>query len=702
MDKVLESIRPFVGTWGLGGFLVGPHCPFGMARPGPDNVPPNATSGYTGPKKVYRFSQTHVAGTGGGGRYGNLGLWPFLGSITANPLPSHLIEETAEPGYYRARIADAPIGVELTASPFCALHRYTFGGLEAPRLLVDLGSVIWKQEPSMEQYPRSTGGYARQLDDRTVIGRADVVGGWGHNQPYSIHFALECDAIITWLTVARGERLLPGREVQGPDSRLVLSFDAREVTVRMGLSFVSVAQAREHLGVAAEKDGVFAGVRNTTKAAWAEILRALRVDGPAENGIRELFHTALYRLHCMPTDLGVGGNPLWNSGKRQFTDLYCLWDSVRGANQLLHLLHPSLHRDLLTFLLDMAEHEGWMADAWIAGHAGMAQGGCQADILFAEAKLKGLEGIDYGRALQACRKNAEVTPPDPWRVGRDGLELRKQHGYLPAGVQSCVSKQIEYCAQDYGISTLAGALGEADLASAYARRAEELWNLWHPQRQCFYPKDAQGRFTEDFEPDAMRFLDPLWRSDRYYYEGTPAMWTLAAPHALEGLIERLGGPDGFEAYLDRFFAERLVFWKEINMPTPFFYNLTKAPYKSALTARRILAEKYRPERDGWPDNDDMGAHSAFIVWTVLGLYPRIGTDRYFVAAPMVRRTYFHPHGSSQETVIECPSAAPENVAVKAVALDGKPLDRLWLTHAELSGVDRIRIDVEPVPEVSPS
>lgn len=52
--------------------------PYGMVKPGPDGVSmPNA--GWAPmPEPIKGFSQMHVSGTGGGQKYGNILIQPFL------------------------------------------------------------------------------------------------------------------------------------------------------------------------------------------------------------------------------------------------------------------------------------------------------------------------------------------------------------------------------------------------------------------------------------------------------------------------------------------------------------------------------------------------------------------------------------------------------------------------------------------------
>lgn len=47
-------------------------------------------------------------------------------------------EESASPGYYKVRLKDYDIMAELTVSPRCGFHRYTFPESESSHIILDL------------------------------------------------------------------------------------------------------------------------------------------------------------------------------------------------------------------------------------------------------------------------------------------------------------------------------------------------------------------------------------------------------------------------------------------------------------------------------------------------------------------------------------------------------------------------------------
>ena len=78
-------VDPFLGVAGGGNVFPGPVVPFGMIKPGPDMTAEtghDANAGWNADGAIRGFSQTHVSGTGGGAKYGNILVTPTTGAVS--------------------------------------------------------------------------------------------------------------------------------------------------------------------------------------------------------------------------------------------------------------------------------------------------------------------------------------------------------------------------------------------------------------------------------------------------------------------------------------------------------------------------------------------------------------------------------------------------------------------------------------------
>src|SRR5699024_1690003 len=114
----------------------------------------------------------------------------------------------------------------------------------------------------------------------------------------------------------------------------------------------------------------------------------------------------------------------------------------------------------------------------------------------------------------------------------------------------------------------------------------------------------------------------------------------------------------------------------------YLYDYAGAPWKTQERLAQIMRTQYKPAPDGLPGNDDLGQMSAWYVFTALGFYPVApASNQYVIGRPFVRRAVMHlPNGKDFTVVAEDLDAGHPYVG--AVTLNGRPLQRNWLSHDE--------------------
>ncbi len=648
MSGLINHVNPRIGTGKHGNCLIGPCVPFGLVRLGPDITYPQPQSGYRPGKAIIGFSHTRHSGTGGAARYGNIRVMPFTGAVRSlDGAPwftfpathrnwSKPVEEEAKLGYYRCRFGFG-VTAEFSSTAHVGVHRYTFDAGQSANLLIDFAALLQTgvapagESPYCETWEAegiNTGGTVEVRGDREFAGRADFKGGWGHLKPYSIFYFIRLKRAPAKIQLASESGPMDGSKGEGRGLRAVVSFadGVLEVGVEVGVSFQSVEQARG--AVETESAGAsLETISERNRAAWVPWVNRVQVEGGADVQ-RAMLATALVRLFTQPTNLAAAGQP------PVFTDIICLWDSIRNANSLQHLIAPDFSADLMNSLLQQADETGWLPDAHSAGSFAYQQSGCCAEILFSEAARKGVPGVDYRRALAACVRNAEKRSDAPDYYGRH-LDDYETLGYLSTNVpKGCVSRHIEYTYQDWCIARLAETLGETEIARRFDARAKRLWNLWDERVRAFMPRRLDGGWIEGVNPDTQAWDG--W-NDPYSYESTLRHWSFNGLHDIEGLIERHGGRESFVAFLDEFLARPSKIEKETRMHIPHLYAFAGEPDRAAARVRRSLETAYLNSADGMPDDEDMGCQSAYYICNALGLYPIYGRTVYSIVVPLFER-----------------------------------------------------------------
>jgi predicted alpha-1,2-mannosidase len=684
---------PFLGVDGGGNTVPGAAVPFGFVSLSPDTSN-GSTSGYDSGGLILGFSHTHVSGTGGASKYGNFRVTPAIGDDAWGNLAFAKSAEEASPGYYAVTIGreGKQVRAELTASRLAGFHRYLFPQTSQGRIMLDASATI----PLGGGGPRSSGGIVRVIDRRHIAGGMSFVGGWGRETPYTLHFYAEFDRpaaeIGRWHstrgTFVRdgGVGISAGGDTRpGLDNRLGIyaTFDTRRdpaVQVKLGVSFVSEEQARRNLQ--SELPGwSFEAAHSAARGMWADALGKIEVEGGSGEQ-RRIFASALYRAQVMPHDLS-GENIWWRSDEPHYEDFYTIWDTFRTLHPLLTLIQPQRQRDMVRSLLDTYRHTGWLPDARIAGATGPSQGGSNGDVLIADAVVKRLGGFDGKTAIEALLKDGEVQSPDPLNQGRE-LRDYLSLGYMSLSQTRSASRTLEYAFDDYAIASAAAVLGRADISRRYAARSRNWTNLWDDRLQCIHPRYADGGWAENFDcgreyPDA---TSEWW--DAPFYEGSSRQYSTFVPHDVAGLVRRLGGKAQFVRWLDAFFRQGAYnHGNEPDILAPWLYIHAGRPDRTAERVRAIMASNYHEGRSGLPGNDDAGALSSWYVWAALGLFPNAGQPFYYIGSPLFVRSTIHLE-QGRSFVIEAPATSAANLYVQSAELNGKPLDRAWLTHSEIA------------------
>ena len=670
--QVWQYVDPRIGSEGVGRTFPGPSMPFGMCKPGPDcTIKPNA--GWAPmPEVVTGFSQTHVSGTGGGQKYGNILIQPFLGNQPSEQLR---MSEDFSLGYYATTFENG-IRTEITTSERCAFYRIHFPSNGS--LFIDATHYLGKNPiPDQREQQQFVGAEVEVVSDYEVRGFSRIRGGWNNGDAYTVYFCLMSDKPFS------------SAEDKG---NATLRFSDTLLNIKVGISYVSTQQAKRNISSCD-----FDTQLNLLRDSWDKLLSRFDVKGTEVQ--KRMFYTALYHTLIMPVDKS-GENPKWRETP-YYDDYYAIWDTYRSSSPLITLLDPKREVDIVNSLLNIYKREGYMPDARSGDCNGRTQGGSNAEVMIADAFVKGLEGIDYEYALEAMLKDAEADPgADHEKHGRGGLREYTTLGYLPYGIDRAGTRTIEYAYNDYCIAEVAKGLGREDVYAHYLKQSGNWRNLWRSDYEWddvkgyIMPRDAQGRWLDSvpwghskvFHPTipytpvtkvAPWYL-PWWST--FFYEALSAEYSLSIPHDVPGLIEACGGAETFRKRLDLFFdRKRYNVGNEPSFLTPCLYHWIGRPDLTSDRVRQIITENYNDTPDGLPGNDDSGSMSSWLAFHMLGLYPNAGQSYYLLHAPLLPAwTLQLDNGKTLRGTLK-----GKGTHFEKVTFNGKVLEDARIEHAEL-------------------
>src|SRR5947209_13715719 len=175
--QVARYVDPFLGAEGGGNVFPGATLPFGMVKAGPDMGNNNGNAGWLADGDINGFSQTHVSGTGGGAKYGNILVQPTVGAIVSSGYGSPRENEQAAVGFYRVMLKRYNTAAEVTVAPRAALYRFTYPQSSDANILIDAGHFLSSGEKQNEDQ-RLKGSSIKVLSPSEVSGSGSVTGGW--------------------------------------------------------------------------------------------------------------------------------------------------------------------------------------------------------------------------------------------------------------------------------------------------------------------------------------------------------------------------------------------------------------------------------------------------------------------------------------------------------------------------------------------
>lgn len=708
-----DFVNPFIGTGGHGHTYPGAVVPNGMIQPSPDTriYQWDACSGYYyNDSTINGFSHTHLSGTGCGD-YGDVLLMPTVGKQDYHAMGSESQQmayasafshqnETAQPGYYSVVLDRYNVKAELTATKRAAIHRYTFPQSDESGFILDLDYSLQRQKNEEMEL--------EVISDTEICGRKKTIY-WAFDQ--YINFYAKFSKPFTYTMVTDSMALDEGGPLL-PTAKVLLHFNTKageEVYVKVGISAVDIDGARKN--VEAEiPEWDFNGVRKAARASWNDYLAKIDIDTDNKDQ-KTMFYTALYHTGMQPnlfTDvdgryLGMDLKAHQGSVNEPMYTVFSLWDTFRAYHPLMTIIDPDLNEAFIRSLIQK-QREGGVFPMWeLAGNYTGTMIGYHAVPVIVDAYMKGYHNFDVNEAYKACLRVAEYDtagikcPPLVLpHLMPQAKYWKNKIGYVPCDKDNeAVAKALEYAYNDWCISAFAESLGDAANHEKYAKFAEGYKTYFDPSTRFMRGLDSKGNWRTPFNPRSSTH-----RNDDYC-EGTAWQWTWFVPHQIDGLVELMGGREGFISKLDSLFTVSSVLEGENtsadisgligqyahgNEPSHHIihmYNYVGQPYRTQELVDSVLQTLYFNDPDGLSGNEDCGQMSAWYILNAMGFYQVCpGKPVYSIGRPLFNKATVNLKDGKKFTVI-AKNNSRENKYIQSIVLNGKPLDEPFFTHQDI-------------------
>ena len=689
-----QLVNPFIGTDFTGNTYPGAQAPFGMVQLSPDNGLGgwDRISGYFYPDStIAGFSHTHLSGTGAGDLYDVLFMPVTLpykeakGELGIHSKFSHQDEE-ASAGYYRVKLQDYNINVELTATPRCGVQRYTFPKAESMVILNLKKAMNW--DFTMDSQI--------EIVDSCNIRGYRFSEGWARGQ--KLYFATRFSKPFKSVELDNAEIKLKGEKV-GTSNIARFMFDTEEgeqITIVTALSGVSVEGAVKNLDAEAPHND-FDQYLAEAKADWNKQLQRIEVVG-TNNDDKVNFYTALYHSMIAPTIYSDVDGKYYGPDKQVHQaegwvnySTFSLWDTFRAAHPLFTYTEPERVGDMVQSFIAFYEQNGRLPVWNFWGSETDMMIGYHAVPVIVDAYLKGIGHFDAEKALEACVATANI---DEYR----GIGSYKKNGYIPYNVTDqyntenwSLSRTLEYAFDDFCIAEMAQKMGKTELANEFYKRSQNYRNVFNPATGFMQPIDDKGVFQPNFNPD--EYTAHICESNAWHY-----FWSVQ--HDIKGLVSLTGGQDKFVAKLDSMFTyipagneELPIFstgmigqYAHGNEPSHhviYLYNKVRQPWKAQKYVAQVMHDLYFNAPACLCGNEDCGQMSAWYVFSAMGFYPvNPVSGEYEIGTPLFPEMRLNLGNGKTFTVL-APNVSRENIYIQSVKVNGQPYDKSYITHQQI-------------------
>lgn len=739
-ENLTKYVKPNIGTAHCRWFFYTPAAmPFGLAKLGP------STNAHYGNKEGWEavgydsrdnsiegFACLHEFQVGG------IVLAPINGKLQTipgaleNPDEGYRSrfdrkDEYATSGYYSVLLKDYNIKTELTATKRVGFQRYTFPESTQSHILFDIGN---RQGESGKVLDAKVSYSKNGRIEGYVITEPEYVKKYQKGAKISMYFSAIVDKTPTnWGTFRHNEITEGANEIMGEGAGIYLTFATKadeKITVKVGLSYTSVANARLNLMTEA-KDLTFDQARTNTLNSWNDYMGRITVKSENEAD-KVKFYTGLYHVllgrglasdvnGAYPKNNGeVGQIPLGKNGKLKF-DFYnsdAIWGGFWNLTQVWALAYPEYYADWVQSQLVVYKDAGWLGDGIANSKYVSGVGTNFTGLAIASAYNCGIRNFDVKAGYEAALKNELVSKNRIAGAGKLDVGEFVNKGYCPylsdigydttsEGSGFGASHTLEYSYSAYAVAQFAKALNKSADYKKLISLADNWKKLYDQSTKYIRPRDKDGKFIDSFNP-----IEP-WRG---FQEGNAAQYTFYVPQDPKALIDSIG-KDKFNNRLDSIFtlsqanefgAGKIInafagvsaiynHGNEPNLHISWLFNYSGKPNLTQKWVRAICDKFYGTEEIhgyGYGQDEDQGQLGGWYVLAGIGLFDvkgltdakpsmQIGSPLFDEITIKLNPQYY----KGKQFTIKTINNSKENIYVQKITLNNKSKKDLFIPFSDI-------------------
>lgn len=726
VDPYIESAR------GRYFFFITGNQPFGMIGAAPLTRNKNQYGGgynYNSPE-ILGFPQIHCWMLSG------LTLMPTTGEIDPTlgeqywKSPFTHDGEIVQPAYHRLYLDKYKTWVEQTATDRVSFYRLTYSEDATANLLFNLGG-----------YTATTtmvNANVRKDSANEISGYFDTTGRlWGGPEIVRIFFTAQFDkafeSLDGWadtkshsnIEMLQGTTESTPREESGmtyhdaPTSGVSAKYHVRagdQIKVKMAISYVSVANARENL-VNDCNHWDFDSVRNNSQKEWNDWFGKIDVKGGTDAQriklYTDLWHTLLGRhklddyngqypdytqggerrgSHTYGAQLNVKQLPKDKSGKpiHHMYNSDALWLSQWNLNTLWGLAYPSVLDDFAASFIQYDLNGGLLPRGPNAGGYSYIMTGCPATSLITSAFQRGItKKWNPKVGYSAMKRNHNKGGMLALDMDKE-LDFYTQNGYCPdqAGLT------IQWAFEDWALAEMAYKMKKTGDYKYFHERSSGWHKSFNKDLKLILPRREDGSWLH---------TNPL---DGYgYVEANAWQATFGLSHDIPQLATLMGGKDSLCYMLNHAFEQSVSsdfvygygggYVSYANQPgcsNAHVFSHAGKPWLTQYWVRRVKEQAHgaiTPNKGYGGHDEDQGQMGGISALMAIGLFSLDGGSKsnpaYDITSPVFEEvtikldtTYYN----GKEFKIKTYNNSKENCYIQRALFNGRDYNSFQLLHSD--------------------
>ncbi len=510
----------------------------------------------------------------------------------------------------------------------------------------------------------------------------------------------------------------------GENGALLLSFDTKKQSVRLGTSFISTEQA--HLNLQREQAQTAADYLANSQRLWSDLLSRIEIKHHDAQQVTTFYHN-LYRTFLFPQtfyEKDAADQPIHYdtlSQKVRPGVLYTnngFWDTYKTVYPLYSLIAPEKYAEMLEGFLNSYRETGFLPK-WLSPDERGLMPGTLIDAVIADAAVKNIRPDLMPEFLEAMKKGATVQS-EKSNYGRQGTLDYLTYGYVPSDYHESVNHTLDYAYSDFCISQVAQVVGATADHAYYQKQALNYRSIFDPETGFMRAKDQDGKFRENF-------LDIRWGRD--YAEGSAWQSSFAVYQDFGGLIAAYGDAERFEEKLialcnqaptfnvDGYGFEihemsemaaiefgQLAISNQPSFHYPFLFSYLGKPEMAQPLLKQLMTQNFDSSTTGYPGDEDNGSMASWFIFNSLGFYPVTpGAGEYVIGMPLFDQATLHLSNGNKLVITSSPNY-PQQQFLHQTKRNGAVYEKLFFTHEDLlaGGTIENQLGIVPNPKKYPA